>query len=202
VCIGMRPTKSGTDAEIDDVRLYNHVLRPVDIKELYALDQLPHSGYTVRKITATASSSIIGHGPENTINGSGLTADGKHSTAGEDTWLGNLEPSGTWIQFEFDRVQTLIEMIVWNHNTSLEFILGLGIREAFVEVSVDGLLWTPMGTFEFRQATGLPAGPGTSLALGGIAARFVRITVFSNWGNILPQSGFGEVRFRAEADTF
>lgn len=152
----------------------------------------------IMDITATASSSDVNQVAANTINGVGLDADDLHSGVDVEMWLsGPADMNAAWIQYEFAEVYKLHEMLVWNHNTALEPALGLGIKEAFIETSVDGNDWSPFGTtHEFTRATGLPgSAPETIVDMGGVAAKYVRITANSNWGGILTQYGLSEVRF-------
>ncbi len=53
-------------------------------------------------------------GAEKTVDGSGLNADDQHSTATADMWLASAGDDPLWIQYEFDRVYKLHEMLVWN----------------------------------------------------------------------------------------
>jgi len=135
-------------------------------------------------------------GPDNTINGSGLDGSDQHSTQPDDMWLG-LPPDGEsiWLQYEFDRVYKLTELWVWNYNVLFELALGFGLKDVTVEYSVDGADWIALGDFEFAQA---PAGESyahnTTIDLKGIAAKYVRLTINSNWG-VLPQYGLSEIRF-------
>ena len=149
-------------------------------------------------ITATASSSnTTGEGPENTINGSGLNASDLHSATNTAMWLSSvIGTQPTWIQYEFDQVYKLHQMWVWNYNTSVEPVIGFGIKQASIEYSTDGANWTTLGTHEFARgsgAAGLP--PNTTVDLSGVAAKYVKITANSNWGGILNQYGLSEVRF-------
>ena len=149
-------------------------------------------------IIATASSSISpDEGPENTINSSGLDADDLHSEKSKTMWLSSvLDPQAAWIQYEFDRSYNLYRMLIWNHNSLTEPIIGFGIKEATIEYSVDGANWTTLGTHEFARAPGMAGyAPNTTVDLGGVVAKYVKITANSNWGGILPQFGLGEVRF-------
>jgi len=153
--------------------------------------------YVVENLTATASSSSEGNGPENTINGSGLDADDLHSADSETMWLSSADgPQPAWIQYEFDRVYKLHQMWVWNCNVEFGDILGFGVKEATVEYSVDGINWDALdATDEFSRA---PAAPGyahnTTIDLRGEVAKYVRITAVSNWGGT-SQYGLSEVRF-------
>lgn len=160
------------------------------------------NGYVLagEKITATASSSFSAEeGPENTINGSGLDVEGLHSFYPTDMWTSEVVAPGepTWIQYEFDKPYSLDEMLVWNHNSMAEDLVGFGIKEAIVEYSLDGTTWTTLGeTQEFARADGVDGyASDTTIDFGGVIAKSVRITANSNWGNLIDQYGLSEVRF-------
>jgi hypothetical protein len=150
-------------------------------------------------IIATASSSNNAtEGPEKTIDGSGLDADDQHSTENAAMWLSAAalgEPVS--IQYEFDRVYKLHQMLVWNHNTAAEAFVGLGAKDVTIDYSRDGSEWTTLeGVSEFARATGFAAySANTTVEFDGVAARFVRINITANWGGILPRYGLSEVRF-------
>ena len=148
------------------------------------------------RITVTASSSEPNQGPENTINSSGLTND-LHSEDLKAMWLTAQGANGpAWIQYEFDKVLRLHEMWVWNHNGLFEPMLGLGSKKVTIEYSTDGNDFTVLGTTDgFARAPGKSGYAHKTVDLGGIAAKYVRLTINSNWGNILPQYGLSEVRF-------
>ncbi|MHC4499337.1 MAG: LamG-like jellyroll fold domain-containing protein, partial [Planctomycetota bacterium] len=156
-------------------------------------------GYPIEHVNATASSANTpNEGSENTINGSGLDDDDLHSSESAAMWLSSaIDPNAAWIQYEFDRVYRLHQMLVWNHNTSTERVIGFGIKEATIEYSADGAAWIALGTtHEFAQASGLPGyAADTAVDLGGVAAKFIKITANSNWGGIVSQFGLSEVRF-------
>ncbi|UCC98476.1 MAG: discoidin domain-containing protein, partial [Phycisphaerales bacterium] len=149
-------------------------------------------------ITAAASSTgEVGFGPEKTIDGSGLDADGLHSTGATDMWLSGDEPLGAWIQYELDSMYKLHEMWVWNSNQVFEGLFGFGMKDVTVEYSTDGVEWTALaGVPEFARA---PAADGyahnTTVGLSGTVAKYIRLTASSNWGGLLPQYGLSEVRF-------
>jgi len=157
----------------------------------------PYS-YPITGITATASSSNKADmGPEKTVDGSGLDAGDHHSTTSEHTWLTAKNAAGAaWIQFAFDRIHKLDKMLVWNSNQTLESILGLGAKDVKIEYSTDGETWTAFGDFEFAQASAsADYTANTTVELAGIPARFVKLTIHSNWGGLMPQYGLSEVRF-------
>ena len=156
--------------------------------------------YLIQNIIATASSSGAGREPENTVNGSGLDDSGLlHGKDGDNNmWLsGATGPQPSWIEYEFDNVYKLHEMWVWNYNEFMEPVLGLGIKDASIEYSVDGTDYTTLGTTaEFARAPGAPDYEhNTTIDFGGAAAKYVRLTVNSNWGGILNQYGLSEVLF-------
>ena len=149
-------------------------------------------------ITATASStSQADIGPENTINGSGLDANDLHSMEPTDMWLSGDEPNGAWIEYELDKVYKLHEMWVWNSNQVMEPMIGLGFKDVSIEYSVNGTDYTTLGTVhEFAQGTGAADYEhNTTVDFGSAAAKYIRLTANSNWGDVLDQHGLSEVRF-------
>ncbi|UCD52586.1 MAG: discoidin domain-containing protein, partial [Phycisphaerales bacterium] len=152
--------------------------------------------YPIETVSATASSATAGAGPENTVNRSGLDENDLHSTSSTTMWLS--DPAGsqpTWIQYEFDRIYKLHEMWVWNYNVTFEPILGFGLRDVTVEYSEDGIDWLTLGDVQFAQGSAQEGyAYNTTVDLGGVAARQIRLTVNSGWG-ALPQYGLSEVRF-------
>ncbi len=152
--------------------------------------------YAIENIVATASNAAPGNEAENTINGSGLNDADEHSVESTDMWLTTTDAGlPVWIQYEFDRVYKMHELLVWNYNVQFEPVLGFGAKDVTVEVSTDGVEWTALSDVEFAQATAAPTyAANTTVDLAGVAARFVRLTVNDNWGP-LTQVGLSEVRF-------
>ncbi|HUV63305.1 MAG TPA: discoidin domain-containing protein, partial [Sedimentisphaerales bacterium] len=150
-------------------------------------------------ITATATSSLSsGTGPQKTIDGSGLDDNDLHSTNMEDMWLsGSMGPQPTWIEYQFDKVYKLHEMWVWNQNQLVESSIGYGFKDVTIEYSVDGADYKTLGTtHQFAQSPGTPdCAHNTTVDLGGVTAKYVRLTANSNWGGWLKQYGLSEVRF-------
>ncbi|MGE5294335.1 MAG: discoidin domain-containing protein, partial [Solirubrobacterales bacterium] len=148
-------------------------------------------------VTATASSSSADNmGPDKTIDGSGLDASDQHSTSGDQMWLSNKGDAQPWIQYEFTKAYRLDKMLVWNSNQPIEAVIGFGAKAVKVEVSLDGQTWTAVGDFEFAKATGQPTyTANTTVDFAGAAAKFVKLTISSNWGGVVPQYGLSEVRF-------
>jgi hypothetical protein len=155
------------------------------------------ASYPIANVAVTASSFNAGMGPENTINGSGLNAANQHSVDPAQMWLsasGGTQP--TWIQYEFDKSYKLDRLLVWNSNQSLESLLGFGVKDVIVAYSADGEVWTRLGDFRFSQAPGTSTyTPDTPVDFGGAVAKFVKLTISSNWGGLIAQYGLSEVRF-------
>jgi hypothetical protein len=104
-------------------------------------------------------------------------------------------PPPAWIQYEFDQVYTLHEMWVWNHNLPAEPILGFGFRNVTVQYSANGADWTTVADTEFARVPGSEGYThNTTVSLGGVAAKYVKLTIEKNWG-VTPQTGLSEVRF-------
>ena len=151
-------------------------------------------------IAATASSSGIDQGPENTVNGSGLDVNDLdfHSTVLTDMWLTAAgEPAPAWIRYDFNKVYKLHEMLVWNYNGQ-SFLTVAGIKDVVVEYSSDGTNWMQIDSVnEFTRANGLDDyAPNTTVAFDGIPVMSVKIHASSNWsGGLTDQFGLSEVQF-------
>jgi hypothetical protein len=149
----------------------------------------------LENVTATASGSQPGMGPENTVNGSGLNASDQHGTEPTTMWL-SAGAAPSWIQFAFDKACKLDEMKVWNSNQIVESIVGFGARSVKVEYSTDGNNWAEVPDVpEFARASGLADyTANTTVRFGGAFAQYVKLTINNSWGGI-PQCGLSEVRF-------
>ncbi len=154
--------------------------------------------YPVSNVTATASSSAsAGSSPQKTVDGSGLNASDLHDTTDGTMWLSTQsQQPPVWIQYEFDRIHKLHQMWVWNSNNGVESIIGLGVKTATIEYSADGATWTALANVpEFAQAPGAAGyAHNTTVDFGGVAAKFVRMILTSNWGG-QNQYSLSEVRF-------
>ncbi|MBP7053505.1 MAG: discoidin domain-containing protein [Phycisphaerae bacterium] len=152
--------------------------------------------YAITGVTATASSSYSANsGPEKTVDRSGLDDYDEHGDDSKTMWLSkkNVVPP-TWIQYEFPGVYKVDHVLVWNSNQAMEIDFGLGVKDATVEYSTDGSTWTTLGDVELTQGTGAPLSP-QSVDLGGIVAKYVKLTILSNWGGVFKQYSLSEVRF-------
>jgi hypothetical protein len=154
-------------------------------------------GYPIEGVVATTNAiSDAGAGLERTVDGSGLNELDQHSTESADMWLGT--PSGAdpvVLDYAFDRVYKLHEMLVWNYNVVFEQVLGFGLKDITVEYSADGVEWVTLGEVELAQATAAEDyTANTAVAFGGVAAQYVRLTINSAYGAV-GQYGLSEVRF-------
>jgi len=152
--------------------------------------------YPVQPVAATASSSGNGMGPEKTINGIGLNPNDGHDTEATHMWTsGNAKPH--WIQYEFDKAYKFEKMLVWNSNQVIEPFLGFGAREVVIEYSADGTTWATLeGVPEFTRAPGVADHKAdTTVDFGGATAKFVKLTINTNWSGFAQQAGLSEVRF-------
>jgi hypothetical protein len=155
--------------------------------------------YPVKPVAATASSvQTADNGPEKTIDGSGLDPSDRHSTLDTTMWVSSVDgPQPAWIQYEFDRVYKLHQMWVWNSNQPAEPTVGFGAKDVVVEYSTDGNTWTAVaGVSPFARATGkADYVHNTTVDLGDVPAKYVKLTINSNWGGLVTQFSLSEVRF-------
>ena len=147
----------------------------------------------ISNITATASSTFGVSGPENTINGSGLTGD-LHGVSAPDMWISMAIPAS--IEWTFDQTYKLHEMWVWNSNQSIEPFIGFGAQDVVIEHSLDGENWTVLeGASKLAQAPGAPGyAHNNTIDFGGAAAQHVRMGINTVHG-FAPQASLSEVRF-------
>ena len=155
--------------------------------------QIPESSITVTASSFANDFSM----PENTVNGSGLGADNTHSISSEAMWFTGSVDLDPWIQYEFDDLQKLDTMTVWNSNSAAEMAIGWGVKDVEIAYSVDGENWDVLtDVTQFSRATGSPTyNQPDVIALGGVAAKYVRLNIGSNWGGILMSYSLSEVQF-------
>jgi len=167
----------------------------IDAGNVWTFQAEPFS-YTIENVVATSNGALLeGQGPENTVNGSGLDENGQHSADTADMWLADFGDEPLYIQFEFPRIYKMYEMTVWNHNFIFEMALGFGAKDVTVEYSTEGEEWTTLEETVFAQATSQATyTANTVLDMGGVAAKFVRLTLNTNYGGGT-QVGLSEVRF-------
>ncbi len=164
--------------------------------EVWSFTAEPY-GYPIPNVTATASSAGRADTPaQNTVNGSGLNADDQHSVEAKDMWIsGTAKPH--WIQFQFEEVHKIHELWVWNSNQVVEAFVGFGVKDVTIEYSVDGQIWATLdGPHEFARGTAEATyAANTVVDFGGARAKFVKLTINSNWGGVAQQTSLSEVRF-------
>ncbi|NQV36068.1 MAG: carbohydrate binding domain-containing protein [Phycisphaeraceae bacterium] len=149
-------------------------------------------------ITTTVSSASNDFSTaQRTIDGSGLSADGMHAISPETMWFTATVDLDPWIQYEFDDTIKLDTMKVWNSNSSAEIAIGWGVKDVLIEYSVDGESWNVLeGVSQFSRGPGAPTyDQYDEIALNGIAAKYVRLDIESNWGGILMSYSLAEVQF-------
>ncbi len=154
-------------------------------------------GYPITNIVASSNgTSDEISTPQRTVDGSGISDNDEASIKAADMWLADPPAEGTlYIQYEFDGMYKLHEMLVWNYNVQFEPILGFGLKGVTVEYSENGTDWTTLGDVEFAKATATTTyKANTTVSFGGVPARYVRLNVNSGWG-MLSQFGLSEVRF-------
>ncbi len=152
--------------------------------------------YPIENIVATSNGvSEPGADPELTVDGSGLNANDQHSTESTDMWLAAAGADPLYIQYEFDRVYKLYQMMVWNYNVQFELMLGFGVKDVTIEYSENGTDWAVLGDVEFAQATAKATYQANTIVdFEGAAVKYVRLNINSGWGP-MGQFGLSEVRF-------
>jgi hypothetical protein len=135
--------------------------------------------------------------PNSTCTGAGLDVNDMHGTNMKTMWLGMDE--GAYLKYEFDKAYKLYDMLVWNYNEEAPNNEYFGAKDVKVEYSLDGENWTEVNDVpEFEMATGTnKCVANTTVMLGGVAAKFVKLTFLTGWGD-LGLYGLSEVRFSAE----
>ncbi|RPJ20657.1 MAG: DUF4457 domain-containing protein, partial [Planctomycetaceae bacterium] len=155
--------------------------------------------YTLTGVTATASSESTtqGYTAAQTVNGSGLAADGTtHSNVDTDMWLCAINQFPAWIQYAFDQPYVIQQMKVWNQNQKMETLVGWGAKDVLIEYSLDGTAWTALDSVVFPQADGSDTYAGFTVDMHSVYAKFIRLTINSAWGSFFKQAGLSEVRFQ------
>ncbi len=153
--------------------------------------------YAIEDVVATTNgASDEGSGPERTVDGSGLNEADQHSTEAADMWLASAPEDGPfYVEYAFDRIYKLHEMLVWNYNVQFEIILGFGLKDVTVEYSANGTDWMTLGDVQFAKATAKATyEANTTVDFGGVPAQYVRLIVNSGHG-MMGQYGLSEVRF-------
>jgi len=124
----------------------------------------------------------------------------RHNSSTDQSWLSceksvspNSDRGNThWIMYDFGDVYKLGQSTFWNINNPDE--LRSGIRDAYVDYSVDGINWTQWGTMhlEMADASGFYEGE-EGPHFEDMEARYLLITVIDNYGNVAC-AGLSEIR--------
>ncbi|NQV33438.1 MAG: PD40 domain-containing protein [Phycisphaeraceae bacterium] len=153
-------------------------------------------------INATASSSEDEFStPSRTIDGSGLDdptdKNALHSNYIEDAmWMSASPDLSPWLMYEFEHVQKFGQMLTWNFNHPSEAVIGWGVKDVDIQVSMDGVDWTSIPDVgPIAQGPGLVPIEAHTIDMGLTTAKYVRLNILSNWGGFLPQYGVSEVQF-------
>jgi hypothetical protein len=145
---------------------------------------------------ATASSVVKKNTPDKTVDGSGLEGN-THSDSQSDMWLSAAIDLSPWLMYEFDKVQKLDKMLIWNSNSGSDPFIGWGLKDVNIAYSVNGTDWTTLAeSVEISEAPGLPTyDDPQEIDFGLVQAKYVKISILSNWGGFLKQYGVSEVQF-------
>ena len=147
--------------------------------------------YPIQNVVATSNGISEGlSGPERTVDGSGLNAADQHSDIANDMWLA-MAPEGEalYIQYEFDGVYKLHELLVWNYNVQFEMIS--------VRTKVDGRYSENGGLDALVDVEFVRLNARTRTSIhGGDLRRPARLRPpdVTRWG-MMAQYGLSEVRF-------
>jgi len=151
-------------------------------------------------ITASASSSNSDTSDAvMTIDGSGLDPEGElHENSTEGMWMsapGDLSP---WLMYEFDDVQKLDQMLIWNSNHPSEAAIGWGVKDIDIQISLDGVDWQSIpGVGPITRGPGFVPSEAQAIDMGLALARYIKINILTNWGGVLVQYGVAEIQFCA-----
>ncbi|MHC4456284.1 MAG: chitobiase/beta-hexosaminidase C-terminal domain-containing protein, partial [Planctomycetota bacterium] len=186
----------------------------ISLVSLLALSAVANATYTDyigaghnSGVTVTACSVDDTATGQKTVDGSGLTGpSGTHSTVWDDGWLAfegatNPNPARSsytyWIRYDFGEPYNLADMWVWNSNgdTGADYT-NRGLRNVYIDYSLNGSTWTPLTSTEFSQANNSSSYAGfAGPDFGGASARYVLISAVNNWGAGDGWYGLAEVKF-------
>jgi hypothetical protein len=174
---------------------------------------------TTDAVTATSSGYQYTLTPTCAIDGSGLDVD-TGTMHSNEIW--NLywdgPPGGgitsphpgtvscsNWIAFAFDKAYPLTIMHVWNYNYGSVFNCGAGAKDVVVQYSLTGGTdpseWTTLGTFRVDKGTATMDFLGNDVCnFRGHMAKYVCISIISDWGTPYGDQGIAEVRFHYTDD--
>jgi hypothetical protein len=166
-------------------------------------------------ITATESGHQYTLDCLHTIDGSSLDVDTGTMCDSQQIWdvywdapwnAGQTNPHpGTvscmnWICYEFDKAYPLTTMHIWNYNYNAVSFCGAGAKSVVVQYSLTGgpnaSEWSNLGTFQVDKGTALPTFVGNDVCnFRAHMAKYVCISIISDWGSPYGDQGINETRF-------
>jgi len=190
--IGVEGAEATGIVYIDEIRLY-----PVLDPHAALTDHIP-----VFSATATSSLADLNRKDAFVIDGSGLNADGSHTSAPNGfMWLNNgssrtphdLEPE---IVFDLGAEYVVDTMLVWNYNEAGDNTKrGIGTAD-ILTAGADGVFSVLIANQAFDAA------PGTgdvdfhqTIDLAGAKAQFIKLDISANLGDDKDFVGLSEVKF-------
>lgn len=147
----------------------------------------------------------------------------RHSTSITDQWLScspSLNPNpvrgtGHWLRIDLGDIYALQSSKFWNFNTperinsyenepwSLNPLAGSlndGIKEAYIDISDNGINWKEWGRFSIPKSNGSSFYEGVNGPnFAGITARYILISAISNHGGTC--YGLGEIKINGTIAT-
>ena len=127
----------------------------------------------------------------------GSTPRIEHSTEATHMWM-PAAGKPHWIQYEFDKVYKLDELLGLELQPVDRGVRGLRRQERHDRVlhrrRRPGPSWKACRNSPRRPARATYTA-NTTVDFGGVMAKFVKLTIETNWGGIAPQTGLSEVRF-------
>jgi hypothetical protein len=162
------------------------------------LEGYPIAPEDIVNVTAVGGAYPDVQEPNSTANELGLDANDMHSTDLAGMWLGmGNGPGEVWIQYEFDKIYKLHDMLVWNYNEESPGDM-FGAKDVNIAYSQDGDTWTALeGPIQLNQATGNGTyTANTTVEFNGAIAKYIKITFLTSWSD-MDIYGLSEVRFSA-----
>ncbi len=130
-----------------------------------------------------------------------------HNTSANSIWKScNVSASPVaelgqshWILYEFDQIQTIKSLRIWNINHPEQ--LTSGARRIRVDISSNGTTWDNMGIIDVGMGSTSRTYLGEEFEnLGTFDAQFVLLTILQNHGSVTC-SGLAEVQFNLSEST-
>ncbi|MBI5085242.1 MAG: discoidin domain-containing protein [Acidobacteria bacterium] len=137
----------------------------------------------------TASSTFFSYSLSSLTDGTGLTGD-LHDGDYHSKWMTNGTPTGTLL-FDLGAVYSVGSTKIWNYGPGC---CGeeRSTRDLTVSASIDGITYTPVGSFVLGQPQTVPF-PGEIFELA-VNARYIQFDLLSTYGESA-YIGLSEVKF-------